>query len=230
MEFDGVSRLVMLDRYAFKDTEKKTLDVGDLVLLTVKYDPKFPARGYGIVEEMNTIKNEVIVKLDEQFVQTAGAEKLTASIDEVEKPLELFYEQIARRVASGLAEVETDSNKQAQVFEDFYEELASLNFVPAGRVLYGAGTETEVTFFNCLAGETIVQTKEGSRQIKDLKGEVEVLSMDGIYRKAKFKSYGVQELYEVELANGEKIRATAGHEWFYNSANGLAKTTTLDLE
>ncbi|KHE68930.1 hypothetical protein LD39_13630, partial [Halobacillus sp. BBL2006] len=43
----GVSRLVMLDRYAFKDTEKLTLSEGDFVVLTVKDDPKFPARGFG---------------------------------------------------------------------------------------------------------------------------------------------------------------------------------------
>src|SRR5690554_5297132 len=177
MEFDGVSRLVMLDRYSFKDTEKKTLDVGDLVLLTVKYDPKFPARGYGIIEEMNTIKNEVTVKLDEQFVQTAGAEMITASVDEVEKPLELFYEQIARRVASGLAEVESDSNKQAQVFDDFYEELASLNFVPAGRVLYGAGAETDVTFFNCFVMPFPKDSREG---IAEHRGEImEIMSRGG---------------------------------------------------
>src|SRR5699024_6701435 len=38
---EGVSRLVMLDRYAFKDTEKKTLRAGDFVVLTVKEDPNF---------------------------------------------------------------------------------------------------------------------------------------------------------------------------------------------
>lgn len=30
----GVSRLVMLDRYAFKDTAKRTLKTGDFVVLT----------------------------------------------------------------------------------------------------------------------------------------------------------------------------------------------------
>ncbi len=44
---EGVSRLVMLDRYAFKDTEKKTLKQGDFVVLTVKPDPKFPASAAG---------------------------------------------------------------------------------------------------------------------------------------------------------------------------------------
>src|SRR5699024_12101137 len=40
----GVSRLVMLDRYAFKDTVKKTLKEGDFFVLTVKSDPNFPER------------------------------------------------------------------------------------------------------------------------------------------------------------------------------------------
>ena len=49
--FEGVGRLVMLDRYAFKDTEHRTTGVGDLVLLTVKEDPVYPARGIGIIQE-----------------------------------------------------------------------------------------------------------------------------------------------------------------------------------
>ena len=32
----GVSRLVMIDRYSFKDTEKKTLKAGDFVVLNGK--------------------------------------------------------------------------------------------------------------------------------------------------------------------------------------------------
>ena len=39
----GVSRLVMLDRYAQKDRELRTLGVGDIVLTVIKEDPKYPA-------------------------------------------------------------------------------------------------------------------------------------------------------------------------------------------
>ncbi|HSO57999.1 MAG TPA: ribonucleotide-diphosphate reductase subunit alpha, partial [Paenisporosarcina sp.] len=45
----GVSRLVMLDRYSFKDMSKDSLKVGHFVVLTVKEDPNFPARGIGYV-------------------------------------------------------------------------------------------------------------------------------------------------------------------------------------
>src|SRR5699024_5104296 len=227
--FDGVSRLVMLDRYAFKDTEKKTLGKGDLVVVTIKSDPQFPTRGIGIAFDVDENTNTVTVELLEEYHEAAGGRNITVPVERVDKPLEVYYEQIAKRVARGLSEVEAEE-KQAQIFDEFYRELSTLNFVPAGRVLYGAGSDAGVTFFNCLAGETIVQTKEGSKEIKDLMGEVEVLSMDGEYKKAKFKSYGIQELYEVRLSNGEKIRATAGHEWFYNTKNGLKKANTLNIE
>lgn len=49
----GVSRLVMIDRYSFKDTEKVTLTEGDFVVLTIKEDPKFPARGVGFITSID---------------------------------------------------------------------------------------------------------------------------------------------------------------------------------
>ena len=63
IEHKGVSRLVMIDRYSFKDTEKKTLKVGDFVVLTVKEDPKFPARGLGFITALD-VKNGKAEYLD----------------------------------------------------------------------------------------------------------------------------------------------------------------------
>ena len=53
----GVSRLVMIDRYAYKDTEKITLTAGDFVVLTIKEDPKFPARGMGFIQSIDWEEN-----------------------------------------------------------------------------------------------------------------------------------------------------------------------------
>lgn len=152
---EGVSRLVMLDRYSFKDIEKKTLKNGDFVVLTVKDDPKFPARGYGIVKAFDKGKNTAEVCVDEAFRGVLETEEQVAtgiievSLDVVEKPLEIFYEQIALRVATGLSSVEKDGATRQKVRDEFYHELVNMNFVPAGRVLYGAGAGTDVTYFNC---------------------------------------------------------------------------------
>ena len=63
----GVSRLVMLDRYTFKDTEKTTLASGDFVVLTIKEDPKFPARGLGFIFEVDWEKKFAKVLVEEEF-------------------------------------------------------------------------------------------------------------------------------------------------------------------
>ncbi|WP_026674888.1 vitamin B12-dependent ribonucleotide reductase [Alkalihalobacterium bogoriense] len=163
----GVSRLVMLDRYTFKDTEKKTLKEGDFVVLTVKDDPKFPARGYGYVLEMLKDENKAKILVDEEFQgvlddpQEMKTGVVLRSLDSIEKPLEIYYEQIAKRVATGLASVEVDEAKRTESFEKFYHELMNMNFIPAGRVLYGAGAGTDVTYFNCYVMPYVKDSRNG---------------------------------------------------------------------
>lgn len=177
MSFDGVQRLIMLDRYSFKDTEKKTLKVGDLVVLTVKSDPQFPARGIGDITEING--SNVTVLLEEIYRQYAGTEDghLTVNIGAIDKPLEIYYEQIAKRNAKGLAGVEATDELKAKWEAEFYEELASLNFVPAGRVLYGAGAGIDVTLFNCYVMPFPRDSREGIGQHRN--EAMEIMSRGG---------------------------------------------------
>ncbi|WP_427110931.1 vitamin B12-dependent ribonucleotide reductase [Lysinibacillus xylanilyticus] len=177
MSFDGVQRLIMLDRYSFKDTEKKTLKVGDLVVLTVKSDPQFPARGIGNVSEING--SNVTVLLEEvyrQYAETEGGH-ITVNVGAIDKPLEIYYEQIAKRNAKGLANVEATDELKAKWEAEFYEELASLNFVPAGRVLYGAGAEIDVTLFNCYVMPFPRDSREGIGQHRN--EAMEIMSRGG---------------------------------------------------
>jgi ribonucleoside-diphosphate reductase alpha chain len=153
IERSGVSRLVMLDRYSFKDLAKKTLKVGDFIVATIKADPKFPARGLCWVQEING--RNVVVEVEEEFRGALEDPKaaedgiITLDLDAIEKPLELFYEQIAKRNAKGLSDVEETVFKREEWFQKFYHQLVNENFIPAGRVLYGAGAGTDVTYFNC---------------------------------------------------------------------------------
>lgn len=179
----GVSRLVMIDRYAFKDTEKLTLSPGDFVVLTIKEDPKFPARGLGFITSIdweNKMAN-VLVEEDYRNVLDRPDEIETGivnrSLDVIEKPLEVFYEQIAKRNATGLAAVEKTEEKRQEWFEKFYHELVSLNFIPAGRVLYGAGAGTDVTYFNCYVMPYVQDSREGISEHR--KQVMEIMSRGG---------------------------------------------------
>jgi len=178
----GVSRLVMLDRYSFKDTEKLTLSVGDFVVLTVKEDPKFPARGLGFIVELDWENKKAHVLVEEEYRHVLEEEEaktgiVVRSLDVIEKPLEIFYEQIAKRNATGLAAVEKTEEKRQEWFEKFYEQLVSLNFVPAGRVLYGAGSGTEVTYFNCYVMPFVKDSREGISEHR--KQVMEIMSRGG---------------------------------------------------
>jgi len=161
--FDGISRLIMLDRYAFKDMSGKTLTVGDLVILTTHADPQYPARGIGKIEEIN--KEQLIIRIEEEFQSSLtnpeeiASGRVIRNINEVEKPLELYFEQIAARVARGISDIEGE--KKAQFFTEFYQHLTEQNLIPAGRVLYGAGTNSEVTYFNCYVMPFIHDSRGG---------------------------------------------------------------------
>ncbi|RXF11091.1 vitamin B12-dependent ribonucleotide reductase [Enterococcus faecalis] len=179
----GVSRLVMLDRYSFKDTERKTLRVGDIVILTVKNDPKFPARGVGIIKKLIPEKSEAVILVEDEFKGMITDEEpglagyVRRKYHEFDKPLELFYEQIAYRVASGLAKPEKDNAKRVDVATKFAIRLADEQIVPAGRVLYGAGAKTDVTFFNCYVMPFPKDSREG---IANHRGKVmEIMSRGG---------------------------------------------------
>lgn len=65
------------------------------------------------------------------------------------KQMEAHPEQMWRRVAKGIAQFEDGKKAQNEWEEKFYQVMRDFKFVPAGRILSGAGTGYEVTFFNC---------------------------------------------------------------------------------
>ncbi|MEM9779435.1 MAG: adenosylcobalamin-dependent ribonucleoside-diphosphate reductase, partial [Pseudomonadota bacterium] len=67
-------------------------------------------------------------------------------------PLDQTVEDSWRRVAKALAAVEADP----EAWEDrFYAALEDFKYLPAGRILAGAGTERSVTLFNCFVMGTV---------------------------------------------------------------------------
>ena len=162
--FNGISRLVMLDRYSLKDKYLSTLKVGDLVICLLKEDPRFPTRGIGNIVSIdnNTIKvrieDEEAAKIPENEQNIENI--VTRTKDKIEKPLEIYFEQIARRVGSALANVEVGDKKDIYA-KLFTEQIQDLNIVPAGRVLHGAGSDSKVTFFNCYVMPHPADSRDG---------------------------------------------------------------------
>lgn len=92
----------MLDRYAQKDRELRTLGIGDIVLTVIKEDPKYPARGVGVVKAIDWEKESVTIEIEEEFRGTLEDEQesitgiIRRPFAEIDKPMEICYEQIAR--------------------------------------------------------------------------------------------------------------------------------------
>ncbi|HKF72353.1 MAG TPA: adenosylcobalamin-dependent ribonucleoside-diphosphate reductase, partial [Stellaceae bacterium] len=73
-------------------------------------------------------------------------------------PVDKTIEDTWRRVAAALAEPERDPALWA---DRFYEALSDFKFLPAGRVVAGAGTARNVTLFNCFVMGAIPDDMSG---------------------------------------------------------------------
>lgn len=88
--------------------------------------------------------------------------------DAAGQPLEFYPEQTWARVARGIAAVETSEEKRAEWEKRFYDTLSDFQFVPGGRILAGAGTGHQVTYYNCMPPDQEVLTANGYRPISQL--------------------------------------------------------------
>ena len=92
-------------------------------------------------------------------------------------PLEEYPEQMWRRVAAGIAQVEKTKHAQKEWAVRFYNTLKDFKFVPGGRVLSGAGTPYEVTFYNCFVIPSPHDSRDGI--LDNLKIMVDIFSRSG---------------------------------------------------
>ena len=97
--------------------------------------------------------------------------------DENGTPLEHDPRQIWRRVANAIAEAEPTAEKRASWSKRFYDAMTGFRFVPGGRILSGAGTGHQVTYYNCF----VIPSPEDSRGgiLDNLKLMVEIMARGG---------------------------------------------------
>ncbi len=90
--------------------------------------------------------------------------------------LEHAPEEMWRRVARGIAA--NEKPKDRKHWEDeFYKVMEDFKFVPGGRILSGAGTGYQVTYFNCFVIPSPKDSREGI--LESLKQLVEIQSRSG---------------------------------------------------
>ncbi|NCC12566.1 MAG: adenosylcobalamin-dependent ribonucleoside-diphosphate reductase [Spirochaetia bacterium] len=137
-ELSTLGRKIFLDRYALKDVKKETLSVGDVVVAVS--NPKTGQREIGVVTELFA-NDSITVKLDDGMI-------LHVKREDVDKPLETDPAQMLARVAKGIASQEKPEIQKSWE-KEFNWLLEDWKFVPGGRILTGAGTDQNLTYFNC---------------------------------------------------------------------------------
>ena len=156
---------IFLDRYALKDMDKSNLRVGDVVVVCVNTDTG--QREIGTVVERE--EEGVTVLLGDGTTVTRAPEH-------VDRPLETHPDEMQARVASGIAAIEAPEQREAWAAR-FRWLLEEWKFVPGGRILAAAGTDQDLTYYNCY----VVPSPEDSRDgiIRTLSQMTEIMSRGG---------------------------------------------------
>lgn len=157
---------IFLDRYAQKDMTRATLAVGDIVIVVV--DSKTGQREVGKITAIH--RPTITIELLDGTV-------VSRDLEHVDKPLETRPEQMMDRVAAGIASAEMTPDLQQTWSEKFRWLLDDWKFVPGGRILTGAGTGQELTFYNCFVVPSPVDSREGI--IETLRQMTEIMSRGG---------------------------------------------------
>ena len=141
---------IFLDRYAQKDMTRSTLAEGDTVIVVV--DAQTGQREIGRITALN---------LPQVTVELLDGTVVKRDVENVDKPLETDPAQMMDRVAAGVAAIEATPEMQAKWAERFRWALDDWKFVPAGRILAAAGTDQDLTFYNCYVVPSPLDSRGG---------------------------------------------------------------------
>ena len=156
---------IFLDRYALKDMVKENVSAGDLVVVCVDTDTG--QREVGVVTK---VEAEIV------SVELGDRNVVQRSIEHVDRPLETHPDQMQARAARGIAAIEAPEHR-AKWEANFRWLLEGWKFVPGGRILTAAGTEQDLTFYNCYVVPSPQDSREGIN--KTLGQMTEIMSRGG---------------------------------------------------
>ncbi len=198
---------IFLDRYALKDMTRATLAVGDTVIVVV--NSATGQREVGKVTALN---------LPQVTIELNDGEVVTRDIEHVDKPIETDPAQMMDRVAAGIAGIEIDAALQAEWTEKFRWLLDDWKFVPGGRILTAAGTDQELSYYNCMPPDQEVLTIDGYKPIADVRVGDLVVTHKNRLRSVlhKFERETDEQIYVMKprKVGYDALRVTGAHKIF----------------
>ncbi|MDA8194702.1 MAG: adenosylcobalamin-dependent ribonucleoside-diphosphate reductase [Thermaerobacter sp.] len=162
---------IFLDRYTVKDPARR-FQVGDVAIALVEPHPRWPKKDVGVVRRLmpdNRLSLELITGPQK-------GEVIERRVNDCDRPLEKTIGEVGRRIARGVAAVESDHVRQ-DVEDSFAREIAALHFVPGGRIWAGAGTDQRLTYFNCYVIPSPRDSRDGI--VETLGQMIEIMSRGG---------------------------------------------------
>lgn len=97
--------------------------------------------------------------------------------DKAGKPVEKTPDKMLKRVARAVADLETNALNKKRWQKEFEHAMQGFKYVPGGRILAGAGTGYNVTFYNCFVLPSPSDSREGI--LETLKQMVEIMARGG---------------------------------------------------
>jgi ribonucleoside-diphosphate reductase alpha chain len=197
---------IFLDRYALKDGKKESVAIGDTVIVAVNKET-----GQREIGTISAVQGQRVT------VQLRDGSSLERPLEQIDKPLETRPEQMQARVARGIAAVEAP-DKQAEWEENFKWLLEDWRFVPGGRILTAAGTEQNLTFYNCMPPEQEILTAAGYKPIAEVKvGDLVVTHRNRlrpVLHKFERETEEPLFIFETKKLGYDNLRVTGEHKIF----------------
>ncbi len=156
---------IFLDRYAQKDMTRESLAVGDTVIVVVN-----AATG------QREIGKVTAMALPQVTIELLDGTVVTRDVEHVDKPIETDPAQMMDRVAAGIAELEPEAQRKEWT-ERFRWLLDDWKFVPGGRILTAAGTDQQLSYYNCYVLKLPNDSRGGI--LKTLGEMTEIMSRGG---------------------------------------------------
>lgn len=162
---------IFLDRYTVKDPQR-SFQEGDLVIALVEPHPKWPKKDIGVVKSLLP-DDRILIEL---VTGPQKGERIERRRVECDRPTERSIEEVAHRIARGVAQVEHE-NVREDVAQSFADAIMRLEFIPGGRIWAGAGTNQKLTYFNCYVIPSPRDSRDGI--VETLGQMIEIMSRGG---------------------------------------------------